>query len=61
MRRSKSLDCGNWSCDFERFKSLARENGRVNENSAREAITVLHGEILGYYKNAERVYYGKGV
>ena len=61
MRRSKSLDCDNWSCEFERFKSLAMENGRVDENSAREAITVLHGEMLGFYKNSERVYYGNGV
>jgi hypothetical protein len=61
MRRSKSLDCENWSCEFERFKYLAMENGRVDENSAREAITVLHGEMLGFYKNSERVYYGKGV
>jgi hypothetical protein len=38
MRRSKSLHCENWSCEFERFKSLAMENGRVDENSAREAI-----------------------
>lgn len=61
MRRSKSVGCENWSCEFERFKSLAMENGRVDENSAREAITVLHGEMLGFYKNSERVYYGKGV
>jgi hypothetical protein len=61
MRRSESLHCENWSCDFERFKSLAMENGRVDENSAREAITVLTGEMLGLYRNAEREYYGKGV
>jgi len=61
IRRAKSLDCGNWSCEFERFQSLAMENGRVDENSAREAITVLNGEILGFYKNSERIYYGKGV
>ena len=61
MRRSKSLHCENWSCEFERFKSLAMENGRVDENSAREAITVLNGEMLGFYRNAEREYYGKGV
>jgi hypothetical protein len=48
MRRSKSLNCENWSCDFERFKSLAMENGRVDENSARESITVLNGEMLGF-------------
>ncbi len=61
MRRSKSLHCENWSCEFERFKSLAMENGRVDENSVREAITVLNGEMLGFYRNAEREYYGKGV
>jgi hypothetical protein len=61
MRRSKSLHCENWICDFERFKSLATENGRVDYNSAREAITILNGEMLGLYSNAERVDYGKGV
>ena len=61
MRRSKSLDCENFSCEFERFKSLAMENDIVTENSAREAITVLHGEMLGFYKSSERKYYGKGV
>ena len=61
MRRSESLHCENWRCDFERFKSLATENGRVDDNSAREAITVLNGEMLGLYSNAERVDYGKGV
>jgi hypothetical protein len=55
MRRLKSLDCENWSCEFEKFKSLAMENGKVDENSAREAITVLHGEMLGFYKNSKRV------
>jgi hypothetical protein len=44
MRRSESLHCENWRCDFERFESLATENGAVNDNSAREAITVLNGE-----------------
>jgi len=34
MRRSESLHCENWSCEFERFKSLAMENGRVDENCA---------------------------
>jgi hypothetical protein len=57
----KSLDCENWSCEFEKFKSLAMENGKWMKTSAREAITVLHGEMLGFYKNSERVYYGKGV
>jgi hypothetical protein len=61
IRRSESLNCENWSCDFERFKSLATENGMVNDNSAREAITVLNGEMLGLYTNAERVDYGKGI
>ena len=48
MQRSKSLDCENLSCEFERFKSLAMENSKVTQNSAREAITVLHGEMLGF-------------
>jgi hypothetical protein len=37
------------------------ENNVVDENSDREAITILNGEMLGFYTNAERVYYGKGV
>jgi len=61
MRRAKSLNCENWSCEFKRFQSLAMEQGRVDENSAREAITVLNGEMLGFYKHSERVSYGKGV
>jgi hypothetical protein len=61
IRRSKSLHCKNWKCGFERFKSLATENGKVNDNSAREAITILNGEMLGFYSNAERVDYRKGV
>jgi len=61
IRRSELLHCENWSCDFERFKSLATENGRVVENSAREARTVLNGEMLGFYSNAERVDYGNGI
>ena len=61
IRRFKSLDCKNWSCNFKRFQSLASENGRVDKNSAREAITVLNGEMLGFYKNAQREYYGNGV
>ena len=55
MRRSKSFDCENWSCEFERFKSLAMENGKVGEwESGRvgEAITVLYGEMLGLYKKS---------
>ena len=34
MRRSESLHCENWRCEFERFKSLAMENGIVDENCA---------------------------
>lgn len=61
VRRARSMDCSNWNCDFKRFQSLATENGQVTETSAREAITVLNGEMLGFYENAERVFYGKGV
>ena len=35
--------------------------GKIYENSARKAITVLNGEMLGLYRNAERVEYGKEV
>ena len=58
MRRSESVHCENWRCDFERFKSLATENGQLTTTTAREAITILQGEMQGYYKNARRENYG---
>lgn len=61
MWRSESLNYENYSCDLERFKCLATENGRVDDNTAREAITMLNEEMLGLYKNAERVDYGKKI
>ena len=53
--------CENFECSFERFKSLATECGKIEESSAREAITILQGEMHGYYKNARRVDYGPNV
>ena len=59
LRRAKEIKCEDWwSCTFERFKSLAIENGQISSNSAREAISILQGEMLGYYKDAERISYG---
>ena len=39
--------CENFECSFERFKSLATECGKIEESSAREAITILQGEMHG--------------
>ena len=62
MRRAKALGCDNWwHCEFERFASLARENGIASRNSAREAISILNGEMLGFYKNARREEYGLNI
>jgi hypothetical protein len=60
-RRASEIGCTDFECSLERFKALAMENGRVDDNSAREAISVLNGEMLGFYSNAEREYYGKEV
>ena len=60
-RRASEIGCTDFECSFERFKALAIENGQKNDNTAREAITVLNGEMLGFYNNAEREYYGEGV
>lgn len=53
-RRASELGCKNFNCTLERFKLLATENGKLSVNQVREAITVLHGEMLGLYTNAER-------
>jgi hypothetical protein len=60
LRRAEQLECEYFEsvCSFERFKSLATECGNVNQQTAREAITILQGEMHGYYVNARRVDYG---
>jgi inosine/xanthosine triphosphate pyrophosphatase family protein len=37
------------------------ENGDVTSTTAREAITILQGEMKGYYTNAVREDYGNGI
>lgn len=60
-RRASELGCTDFECSFERFKGLATENNKVTATSAREAITVLQGEMKGYYSDAVRENYGKGL
>ena len=61
-RRASEIGSKDFKCSFERFKSLAmKTEGIVTPNSAQEAITVLQGEMEGYYSHAVRVNYGKGV
>lgn len=60
-RRAFAMGCENFNCSFERFKELATECGKIKTRGVREAITILHGEMHGYYKNARRVDYGFNV
>ena len=60
-RRAAAIGCENFECSFERFKALATEGKRPMENSVREAISALQGEMLGYYKDTARCNYGKGI
>ena len=60
-RRASEIGCTNFECSLERFKALATENGELTPGSAREAITILQGEMEGYYKNARREDYGTNV
>jgi hypothetical protein len=55
-RRASEIGCTGFECSPERFKALAMENG-----TAREAITILQGEMHGYYTNARRENYGQNV
>lgn len=63
LRRADSVGCYDFGsvCSFERFKALATEASEIDHVSAREAITVLNGEILNLYSNARRINYGPGV
>ena len=63
LRRADQLSCEDFEsvCSFERFESLATECNDITPKTAREAITILQGEMHGYYKNARRVDYGPGI
>ena len=60
-RRASEIGCTDFDCSMERFRSLAMENGKLTNSTAREAITVLEGEMHGYYRNAKRENYGVNV
>ena len=60
-RRASEIGCENFECSFERFEGLATECGNVTVGTAREVITILEGEMRGYYKNARRVDYGNNI
>ena len=60
-RRASAIDCETFDCSFDRFKELATECGEISDSSVREAITILQGEMNGYYKNARRLDYGPNV
>lgn len=60
-RRASVIGCENFDCSFERFKGLAGECGNFTPSTTREAITILEGEMRGYYKNARRGNYGPNV
>jgi hypothetical protein len=51
-RRASAIGCETFDCSFDRFKELATECGETKESGVREAITILQGEMQGYYKNA---------
>lgn len=60
-RRASEIGCENFECSFERFEGLVTECGKIEKSSIQEAITILEGEMHGYYKNARRVDYGSNV
>jgi hypothetical protein len=60
-RRASEIGCKNFGCSFERFEGLATENGKINAQSVREAISALQGEMLGYYTETERIDYGTNI
>ena len=57
-RRASEIGCTDFECSLERFKALATEDGTLTNTTAREAITILQGEMYGYYRNARREDYG---
>ena len=60
-RRAFELGCTDFDCSLERFRALATENGDLNDRGAKEAITILQGEMLGFYKNSRREDYGSNI
>lgn len=60
-RRASEIGCTDFECSLERFKDLATEDSELTSETAREAITILQGEMHGYYKNARREDYGLNV
>ena len=60
-RRASEIGCTDFECSLERFKILATENGELTSTTAREAITILQGEMHGYYTNARREDYSLNV
>jgi len=60
-RRASEIGCTDFECSLERFKALATENGKLTSGTTREAITILQGEMQGYYRNARREDYGLNV
>jgi hypothetical protein len=60
-RRASKIGSETFDCSFIRFKELATECGEIRESGIREAITILQGEMQGYYKNARRVDFGENV
>lgn len=54
-RRVSAIGCETFDCSFDPFKEFATECGESNDSGVREAITILQGEMHGYYKNARRV------
>ena len=60
-QRALAIGCTDFECSLERFKALATENGKLTSTTAREAITILQGEMEGHYENARREDYGQNV
>ena len=62
-RRANKLGQTNFDCSFQIFKDLATdaELNQITPISAKEAISALNGEMLGYYTNARKIDYGEEV
>lgn len=60
-RRASEIGCTDFEWSFEGFKALATEKCEVTPTTAREAITVLQGEMNGFYTNVVREDYGNEV
>jgi len=61
LRRADQLGVKNFEsrCSPERFTALATECDKVNGGSIKEAVTILQGEMEGYYKDSTRLDYRK--